>query len=141
MMFSWAEALAQHLKAEARAVQYNLELAVLNDYRNHNIRNLRGPPNTDNHSEYLKDVKDISWSYPGKIWIKHAMPTESDKEPLSNQADEPKTKSRKRDLTLDLIILGEDDSTPCPGRSKVWERKPVLRAMMFYPDLSLIFGT
>ena len=57
------QALAECLKSEARAIQYNLELAVLNDYRNHHIQNLRGPPNIDDHSEYLKDVKNISWSY------------------------------------------------------------------------------
>ena len=54
------------LKAEARALQYNQELAVLNNYRNLHIPNLRGSPNTDDHSEYLKDVKNISWSYPAQ---------------------------------------------------------------------------
>ena len=54
----------------------------------------------------------------GKVRIKHAMPTESDNEPLSDQVDQPKTKSRKRDPTPDLIILGEDDSTPLPGKAK-----------------------
>ena len=57
------EALAQCLKAKARAIQYNLELTVLNEYWNIHIPNLKGPPNTDDHSEYLKDVKNVSWSY------------------------------------------------------------------------------
>ena len=57
------DVLAKHLKAKARAIQYNSELAVLSNYRNLHIPNLRGPPNTDDHSEYLKDVKNISWSY------------------------------------------------------------------------------
>ena len=64
------EKLVQHLKGEARAVQYNLELAALVDYRNKSVPNLRGPPNTDDHSKYLSQVRDISWSYPakGNLW-------------------------------------------------------------------------
>ena len=64
------EALVQHLKGEARAVQYNLELAALVDYQNKFIPNVKGPPSTDNHSKYLSQVRDISWSYPakGNLW-------------------------------------------------------------------------
>ena len=64
------EKLVQHLKGEARAVQYNLELAALVDYQNKFIPNLKGPPNTDDHSKYLSQVRDISWSYPtkGNLW-------------------------------------------------------------------------
>ena len=64
------EKLVQRLKGEARAVQYNLELAALVDYRNKFIPNLKGPPNTDDHSKYLSQVRDISWSYPakGNLW-------------------------------------------------------------------------
>ena len=60
------EALSQCLKGEARSVQYNLELAILNEYRNLHVPNLKGPPNTDDHSAYLSVVKDMSWSYPAK---------------------------------------------------------------------------
>ena len=60
------EALSQHLKGEARSVQYNLEIAILNEYRNLHIPNLKGPPNTDDHSAYLSSVRDMSWSYPAK---------------------------------------------------------------------------
>ena len=60
------EALSQHLKGEARLAQYNLELATLAEYRNLHIRNLKGPPNTDDHSAYLISVRDVSWSYPAK---------------------------------------------------------------------------
>ena len=60
------EALSQCLKGKARAVQYNLELAILTEYRNLHIPNLKGPPNTDDHSAYLINVKDVSWSYPAK---------------------------------------------------------------------------
>ena len=60
------EKLVQCLKGEARAVQYNLELAALVDYRNKSVPNLKGPPNTDDHSKYLSQVWDISWSYPAK---------------------------------------------------------------------------
>ena len=55
------EALVQHLKGEARSVQYNLELAILNEYQNLHIPNLKGPPNTDDHSAYLSSVRDVSW--------------------------------------------------------------------------------
>ena len=54
------DALSQHLKGEARLAQYNLELATLTDYRNLHIPNLKGPPNTDDHSAYLSSVKDVS---------------------------------------------------------------------------------
>ena len=60
------EALSQCLKGEARSVQYNLELATLTEYWNLHIPNLKGPPNTDNHSAYLSCVRDVSWSYPAK---------------------------------------------------------------------------
>ena len=64
------EKLVQCLKGEARAVQYNLELAALVDYRNKSVPNLKGPPNTDDHSKYLSQVQDISLSYPakGNLW-------------------------------------------------------------------------
>ena len=47
-------------------MQYNLELAILVEYRNLRIPNLKGPPNIDDHSVYLSMVKDVSWSYPAK---------------------------------------------------------------------------
>ena len=64
------EEATEKLKGEARAVQYNLELAALVDYPNRSIPNLKGPPNTDDHSKYLSQVRDISWSYPakGNLW-------------------------------------------------------------------------
>ena len=60
------EALSQHLKGEARSVQYNLELATLTESRNLHIPNLKGPPNNDDHLAYLSSVRDVSWSYPAK---------------------------------------------------------------------------
>ena len=60
------EALSQWLKGKAQATQYLLELAVLTEYQNLHIPNLKGPPNTDDHSAYLSNVKDFSWSYPAK---------------------------------------------------------------------------
>ena len=60
------EALSQHLKGKAQSIQYNLELATLTEYSNLHIPNLKGPPNTDNHSAYLSSVRDVSWSYPAK---------------------------------------------------------------------------
>ena len=38
----------------------------MTDYRNLHILNLKGPPNTDDHSAYLSNVRDVSWSYPAK---------------------------------------------------------------------------
>ena len=38
-------ALSQCLKGEAQAIQYNLKLAILTEYRNLHIPNLKGPPN------------------------------------------------------------------------------------------------
>ena len=61
-----ADALCQCLKGEARAIQYNLELTALVEYRNKFVPNLKGPSNTDDHSEYLTKVQDISWSYLAK---------------------------------------------------------------------------
>ena len=60
------KALSQHLKGAARLAQYNLELATLTEYQNLHILNLKGPPNTDDHSAYLSSVRDVSWSYPTK---------------------------------------------------------------------------
>ena len=60
------EALSQCLKGEAWAIQYNFELAILTEYWNLHIPNLKGPPNTDDHSAYLSNVKDMSWSYLAK---------------------------------------------------------------------------
>ena len=60
------EVLSNRLKGEVRAVQYNLELAILVEYRNLHIPNLKGPLNTDDHLAYLSVVKDVSWSYPAK---------------------------------------------------------------------------
>ena len=60
------EALSQCLKSEARAVQYNLELAILTEYRNFHIPNLKGPPKTDDHLAYLSSVRNVSWSYLAK---------------------------------------------------------------------------
>ena len=60
------EALCQRLKGKARSVQYNLELSILADYQNLHIPNLKGPPNTDDHSAYLSNVREVSCSYPAK---------------------------------------------------------------------------
>ena len=46
------EALVNRLKGEARGIQYKLEPAILTEYRNLHIPNLKGPPNTDDHSAY-----------------------------------------------------------------------------------------
>ena len=54
----------------------------------------------------------------GKVRLKHPPADQSDDEPLSNRADEPKAKNRKWDPTPDLVILEDDDSTPLPGKIK-----------------------
>ena len=64
------EKLAQRPKGEARAVQHNPEPAAPVDHQNKSVPNLKGPPNTDDHSKYLSQVRDISWSHPakGNLW-------------------------------------------------------------------------
>ena len=47
-----------------------------------------------------------------------AVPNLSDDEPLSDQANEPKTKAREWDPTPELVIVNDDDSTPLPGKQK-----------------------
>ena len=47
-----------------------------------------------------------------------AVPDPSDDEPLSDQANKPKAKARKRDPTPELVIVDDDDSTPLPGKQK-----------------------
>ena len=42
----------------------------------------------------------------------------SNDEPLLDQANEPKAKTRKRDPTPELVVVDDDDSTPLPGRQK-----------------------
>ena len=60
----------------------------------------------------------------GTIRGKHfPVAKQSDDEPLSDKADEPKAKSRKRDSTPDLVILDDNDSTPLPGKAKGMGKK------------------
>ena len=53
--------------------------------------------------------------------LKHPIPVESDNEPLSDEAEEPKTKSWRR-VCLELILIPEDDS-PLPPWAKVTGKK------------------
>ena len=55
--------------------------------------------------------------------VKHPPADQSDDEPLSDRADEPKTKIRKRDPTKDLVVLEDDDSTPLPRKVKSMGKK------------------
>ena len=59
----------------------------------------------------------------GKVWVKHPPADQSDDEPLSDKADEPKAKSHKQDPTPDLVILEDDDSTPLPRKMKGMGKK------------------
>ena len=59
----------------------------------------------------------------GKVWVKHPPANQSDDEPLSDRADEPKPKSHKWDPTPDLVDLEDDDSTPLPGKIKGMGKK------------------
>ena len=47
-----------------------------------------------------------------------AVPDPSDDEPLSDQANKPKTKAHKQDPTPELVVVDDDDSTPLPGKQK-----------------------
>ena len=58
-----------------------------------------------------------------KVQGKHPPADPSDKEPLSDKADEPKAKNRKRETCPDLVVLEDDDSTPLPGKAKGMGKK------------------
>ena len=47
-----------------------------------------------------------------------AVPDPSDDEPLSDQANKPKTKAHKQDPTPELVVVDDDDSTPLPRKQK-----------------------
>ena len=64
------------------------------------------------------DVSGSSSKCQEKVWTKPPPADPSDDEPLSDRAEEPKAKTRKRDPTPDLVILEDDDSTPLPRKSK-----------------------
>ena len=58
-----------------------------------------------------------------------AVPDPSHDEPLSDQANEPKTKARKRDPSPEMVVVEDDNSTPSPESKKLprsryqWRRK------------------
>ena len=54
--------------------------------------------------------------------MKHPVPVESDNKPLSNEAEEPKSKSRKRN-SPELIVIPEDDSPLLPAWPKATGKK------------------
>ena len=60
------ESLILWLKSKAWSIQYGLETAGLTKYRNSHVLGLWGAPNTDDHSAYLAEVKNESWSYSAK---------------------------------------------------------------------------
>ena len=59
----------------------------------------------------------------GKVRVKHPPVNQSDDEPLSDRVEEPKAKVHKRDSTLDLVVLEDDDSAPLPGKIKSMGKK------------------
>ena len=59
----------------------------------------------------------------GKVQLKHPPPNQLDDELLSNRADEPKAKNRKRDPTPDLVVLEDDNSTPLVRKVKGMGKK------------------
>ena len=63
-------------------------------------------------SQPLNKASSSSSRDRGKVWVKHPPADQSDDEPLSDRADEPKAKSRKWDTTLDLVILSLSSSCP-----------------------------
>ena len=69
-------------------------------------------------SQPLNKASSSSSRDRGKVRLKHPPTDQSDDEPLSNRADEPKAKNRKQDPTPDLVVLEDDDSTPLPGMIK-----------------------
>ena len=116
--------LVQRLKGEVRAVQYNLELSALVDYRNKSVPNLKGLPNTDDHSKYLSQVRDISWSYPakGNLWTAHQYFQE-----LQTCKDQEMVEQGKAVLR-DRGMLGIPQESGKSGPIKAWYVIRVLRS-------------
>ena len=69
-------------------------------------------------SQPLNKASSSSSKDRGEVRVKHPPADQSDNEPLSDGADEPKAKNCKWDPTPDLVILEDDDSTPLPGKIK-----------------------
>ena len=70
----------------------------------------------------FKQGLNLQLKTPGQSPGKHPS-AESDDEPLSNRADEPKAKNCKHQATPDLVVLEDDDSTPLPGKAKSVRKK------------------
>ena len=110
------EVLIQRLKGEAKAVQYNLELAALVDYQNKSIPNLKGPPNTDDHSKYLSQIRDISWSYPAKGNLRTARQYFQELQACKN----PETVEQGDAVLQDRGMLGIPQESSKSGPIKAW---------------------
>ena len=112
------EALSQCLKGKAWAVQYNLELAILTEYQNLHIPNLKGPPNTDDHSAYLSNVKDMSWSYPakGNLITAHQF-----------FKDLKASKDREAIKVGDNVLRGEGNDGDPAGEHQGWANQVLVR--------------
>ena len=85
-------------------------------------------------SQPPSDVSDSSSKHREKVRGKPPPADPSDDEPLSDRADEPKAKNCKWDPTPNLVVLEDNDSTPCPGSPRVRVRKPVPRTGIKKPS-------
>ena len=92
-----------------------------------------------NHKESISNL--LKWAPPSQVsqppgkapssgsqhWEKargkHVPGNRSDDDPLSDRANEPRAKNRKRDPTPDLVVLDNDDNTPLPGKAKGMRKK------------------
>ena len=119
------EALCQCLKGEARSVQYNLELAILTDYRNLHILNLKGPPNTDDHSAYLSNVRDVSWSYPAKGNLITACQYYQD----LKASNDPEAKEAGNNVLREKGMMGIPQESAKAGLIKCWYVIYILRSV------------
>ena len=80
------------------------------------LTNRAAPSRSTQPSSKTPSSAPKDWVRPRKDLM--AVPDPSDDEPLSDQANKPKTKACKWDPTPELVIVNDDDSTPLPRKQK-----------------------
>ena len=80
------------------------------------LTNRAAPSRSTQPSSKTPSSAPKDWVRPRKDLM--AVPDPSDDEPLSDQANKPKTKACKRDPTPELVVVNDDNSTPLPGKQK-----------------------
>ena len=81
-------------------------------------------------SQPLSKAPSSSSQHQEKARGKHIPGDRSDDDLLSDRADKPKAKNRKRDPTPDLVVLDDDDNNPLPGKAKGMGKKARTQALV-----------